>query len=61
MSALPFPAPRGAVTDDDRRFWFERFSDEGLAEMARALGGYGSVETVRRWRERLLTRALTPA
>jgi hypothetical protein len=31
-----FPAPRGPVGDGDRLWWLERFSDEALAEMARA-------------------------
>jgi hypothetical protein len=42
-----------APTDDDRRFWLERFTDDEVVEMAEAMYGGGSVEAVRDWRARL--------
>lgn len=39
--------PRGAVDDEDRRFWLERFSDDEVVGLAWALAGaHGSVEIV---------------
>jgi hypothetical protein len=42
--------------DESRRWWLERFDDDELCEMTRAMFGRASLEYFRRERERLLGR-----
>jgi hypothetical protein len=45
--------PRGAVDDEDRRYWLVKFDDETICELATFLTGRtGSVEAEAVWRRR---------
>jgi hypothetical protein len=46
--------PRGAVDDEDLRYWLMRLDDETICELATFLTGRsGRVEAVAVWRRRL--------